>query len=749
MAHLAACAKVCGTTLSLRGAGARLAANLCLGLAAAGTGSVAGAAAPPAHELPAGGSVKLACYLHEPEMGLPAATVKTFSIGWGRAERTRTGDGRWLFLQSTKAGGDEFRLWLLADGYPPEALPAAAKRISRFVFQQGDAPPREFRHRITGEAVLPALGGWRHLLPRGTTSTTTIQGDSFPKQAEYLGLHYRLAGEAGFAAPAVPPNTVLLELNPDLLVGTASNTRQVEAARRWDGSDYQLRRLTQDDYRELAAAGINCVKADAGQLGWVRDLGLFYWGLGGKEVPYPECLYDSCYLGPALFLDEPAVHTRDFVIRPKLEKDEAFRQGLTPQIALEAFRNTFARAWQEGAPASLLQGLAARPDVDLGGMRFPQGNLFSWETMVSTAAYQLAQDPRVPAAMVFEPPGRVGTLRTLPEFDMTYGCQIPVDDPRNFTSIIYGFLRGAARLTGKQWGTSIYGAVDRADAPWFLTHAYDLGATRFFFWDNAGMACVPYPECLGLARQLKMRAENRPDRDLERLRRAAEVVILLPPGYNLGHVQMGRGSLWGVGELNLERKNAPGTTYREVMGNFFVEIERCLRLGVAFDLLWDLPGAQPAGYREIVRIREDGKVEISEDGKPFTLAQARIPIRPPGLPPALDVVLSTSQGAAPLRINARAQVTETTAPVYYTLGTDDRGIYHNALVAWELYGPEETDYRVLAPPGLKPRVQTAGGKREAILEFSLNRPGTYRLRAATVDLAGRSTVRWMPIIVTR
>src|SRR3979490_893554 len=132
---------------------------------------------------------------------------------------------------------------------------------------------------------------------------------------------------------------------------------------------------------------------------------------------------------------------------------------------------------------------------------------------------------------------------------MTYGCQLPVDDPRNLADIIYGFLRGAARLTDKDWGMSIYGAVDRADAPWFLTHAYDLGATRFFFWDNAGMACVPYPECVALARNLKARAESNPDRDLYQLNHAAEVAILLPPGYNLGHVHLGKGNLWGLGEL--------------------------------------------------------------------------------------------------------------------------------------------------------------------------------------------------------
>jgi hypothetical protein len=31
------------------------------------------------------------------------------------------------------------------------------------------------------------------------------------------------------------------------------------------------------------------------------------------------------------------------------------------------------------------------------------------------------------------------------------------------------------------------------------------------------------------------------------------------------------------------------------MQRFFTEIERCLRSGVAFDLLSDLPGKQPTG----------------------------------------------------------------------------------------------------------------------------------------------------------
>ena len=218
------------------------------------------------------------------------------------------------------------------------------------------------------------------------------------------------------------------------------------------------------------------------------------------------------------------------MLRPRLEKDPAFRSAVNPQIAFEAFREYFGHALRDGAAISLAQSLSARGDIDLGDMRLRQENLFSWETMVSTASYQLSQDKLVPEAMVFEPPGRVGALRTIPELNMSYGCQLPVDDPKNLADIIYGFLRGAARATGKQWGMGVYGAVDRADAFWFLTHAYDLGATRFFFWDNAQLACVPFQECLALARDIRMRVENHPERDLGELLRAGEAAILLPPG---------------------------------------------------------------------------------------------------------------------------------------------------------------------------------------------------------------------------
>jgi len=677
------------------------------------------------------------------------SVVKSFTFSLGPTEIRGDKPHQWLSLEATKANGERFHLWLLTAGFPASTLDAASRATARYILQEGDAEPLEFRNPSNGDAVLPTVGGWNHLIPRDTTENKDpSEREVFPLEVHYLGQAYRRESLEEMPTPLLPPNTKVVKLQPDVLIGAPSNTRQKDETRRYDGSDYELVPLSRDDYREMLEAGINCLRVDARTLPWVADLDAFYWGVGGAEVLYPECLYKSSYLGPTLFLDEPAVGTRDHVLRPRLAKDEAFRKSLTPQIAFEAFQEYFRHAWQEGAPTAFLKGLAARPDVNLGDMNFLQENLFTWETVESTAAYQLSQDPRVPAAMVFEPPGRVGTLRTLPELNMTYGCQLPVDDPRNLADIIYGFLRGAARLTDKDWGMSIYGAVDRADSFWFLTHAYDLGASKFFFWDNAQLACVPYHECLALARNLRAHANSYPRLDLRRLKHAAEVLILLPPGYNLGHVQLGKGSLWGLGELNLERVNSKGIKYRVVMSNFFTEIERCLRSGVAFDLLWDLPDLKPSGYREVIRIREDGKVEVFDGRKRLLLKQARIPSRPSGSPPQLSTSLSSNEGKAPLQITARASVIEKSAPVFYTFGADNAGVYRNAVVAWEIYGPGDADYRFLQAPGLKPKVTTANGVHEVVVDFRLDHPGKYRLRAATVDLAGRTTVTWTPIIVS-
>jgi hypothetical protein len=144
-----------------------------------------------------------------------------------------------------------------------------------------------------------------------------------------------------------------------------------------------------------------------------------------------------------------------------------------------------------------------------------------------------------------------------------------------------------------------------------------------------------------------------------------------------------------------------------------------------------------AGYRNVVRIREDGAIESANASG----TETRL-MRPDGEPPDLSVSVAASSEADDLKLTARARVVEKTAPVYYTFGADTQGIYHNARVAWELYGPGEEDYLFILPDQLKPRVRVAGDVSDVEATARLKRPGSYRLRVSTVDLSGRTSVVW-------
>jgi hypothetical protein len=77
----------------------------------------------------------------------------------------------------------------------------------------------------------------------------------------------------------------------------------------------------------------------------------------------------------------------------------------------------------------------------------------------------------------------------------------------------------------------------------------------------------------------------------------------------------------------------------------------------------------------------------------------------------------------------------------------NKGIHRNVKVLWELYGPGEEDYRSLLGENREPRIREEAGRTRVEIEFKIGRPGLYRLRAATVDLAGRTTAVWKNITV--
>ena len=678
------------------------------------------------------------------DKNLPASNVQRVELTAGNTEVINGITYQWLMLNAEKVNGNGFSAWLLSSSYPTSSFKDDEKHTLRYIISGNDLGPVEFTNENEGGAVLPNSGGWPYLFPKSANGESPFSGKT--KKVKYLGLEYNLADSKKTDVPVPPRNAKMISLTPDLLIGVPHNKKMKNETRRYDESDYDYVLLTKENYREMMDNGINVFNVNAEQAKWIETENVYYWGIGGKDVPYPECLYTSNYIGPAIFFDEPMVHTRDHVIKPMFKKDPSFRKTITPEIFFEKFKDEFHKVKYDGYPTRLLKGLSGRDDVNTGDMDFLQQNIYSWETMTASALYQLSEGKRTtPSAIVFEPPGRFGSVRVLPELNMSFDCQIPADDPKNMIEMITAFLRGAARATDKTWGISIYGQVIPTEAFWYMTHAYDLGATRFFYWDNYQLAAVPYHEYLALSKNLRNHARNFPREDLEKLKETAKTAILLPPGYNLGHVKMGIGNISGLPELNMERKNSKGVKYREVMGNFYTEVERCIRLGIQYDAMWDLEGFQPQGYDEIVEIREDGKVKVTRNGKSTLLNSARTPRRPDGMPPTLTADVIAPEGNKPGEFTVTANVKAGSSPVYYTQGADKEGIYRNTYVLWELYGPEEEDYTDFWNQRWNTDVKESKDSAKVTIHFNIEKPGNYRLKISTADLAGRSTVVWKKI----
>ena len=679
---------------------------------------------------------------------LPESVVQEFELIVGNIQIVKGDTLQWFRLLARKGNKKTFSVWLLASKYPSIIKGEAEVNIERYILSKSNSTPLEFVNQNDGTVILPNSGAWKHLFPRSENGDNPIE--SLESKVKYLGLKYELDSHKQSDVPDSPKETRVICLTPDLLIGVPHNSKIKDETRRYDESDYEYIKLTKENYFEMIENGMNVFNVNAEQVKWIENENVYYWGIGGEDVLYPECLYTSNYIGPAIFFDEPMVHTRDHALKPKFKEDPSLRKRVTPQMYFEEFKNEYHQAKYERSPIRLLKELSEREDINIGDMDFLQQNIYSWETMPSSALYQLSEgDKTTPYAMVFEPPGRLGAKRVLPELNMSFDCQIPADSPKNMIGLFKGFLRGAARITNKEWGISIYGQVMRSEAYWYMTHAYDQGASLFFYWDSHQLAAVPYSEYLSLSRNLREHSKNFPRVDLEKLKRSAEVAIVIPPGYNLGHVKMGIGNIGGLGELNMERINSHGVKYREVMSNFYIEIERCIRLGVEYDLFWNLENLKLNDYREIVVIREDGKVEVTKNGTTKILDSARKPERPEGIQPQLSVEIESASGKAPSAIAARAIVTDGSAPIYYTQGANKDGIYRNVYVLWELYGPEEEDYTDFWKERWDVSVVENDNSATAEIKFNIDKPGNYRLKVSTSDLAGRSKVVWKKIKISK
>jgi hypothetical protein len=447
----------------------------------------------------------------------------------------------------------------------------------------------EYRDRHTGRALLPNWGDFeRHFLPRRVKEADFTNG--IPTSCDFLG-HLLTLREVQAEVMWKPwDDATTLALDRELLVGTGRNFRDTQGHRlpqTVQGPDYQYIEFEQPEYRTMIEAGMNLFVVGGRQEPWVRHEPVFYIRRPTRQEPlrYPTDLYRANYLGPAMFVDEPAaLLSGDPQVRGKLSRfsDAAALIQRRTEVTYES----------DGSYGSyLLDRTLREARVNLGGYRLKQTDYPCWETYYETAFYQFAGGA---AGFVHE--GRY----QLPAFDAAVGKltgKLRAHSGKELLRYHYAFLRGAARRFGRDWGTAIYGQCDPVIAGDAVTTAYDMGARYVWFWTSDHGHHVPWPEQLQLARLLKRHAAGKPRRSLALPPSKLDTVITLPTGWFVSLYDP-----WWDDLLNPQAKDQLSRQHHGLAEQLLAAVEDCFAKHHDFDITVD-EGRPIKGYQRIMRIK--------------------------------------------------------------------------------------------------------------------------------------------------
>ncbi len=531
----------------------------------------------------------LTCETGEPA---PFAAVDlTFGPAGGEGD---SGAVWWqLEVHDNAAGEGEplVRLWALTAEDPVSVAGGntSPPTFHRYILQvPATGETLEYRNVRTGRALLPPWRDFGRLfVPRPARHVAFTQG--VPHTCEYLGHVLTLKSIRTGVPFSPPPEAGVLELDPELLVGTSRSFRDAEGKRlpqQPERQDYTYVPFVQADYPVMIEAGINLFIVTPAQEAFVRAQPVFYIRdpRGKPPMRYPADLYRSNYLGSEMFMDEPSVI---------MVGDERIHKTLwyfsdAAAVIEKRVRARYASDRHYGAFA--VEAGFRSLGVSFGDMRLEQWDYPSWETYYDTAYYQMAGGLN---GIVHE--GRY----QLAEFDEKVAPWL--ESPRSHTAeemlrYHYAFLRGGARPFGKHWGTAIYGQCDPAIAPLALTLAYDMGARYLWFWTSDHDHHLPWPEQLALARHLRDHVRAHPRPSIAAPPPQRDLAILIPYGYFLSLE-----NLWWVRELDPQGGNESSARFRRLMRRAHAAIEEALVRHEDFDITVD-DGRPIEGYRRIVRI---------------------------------------------------------------------------------------------------------------------------------------------------
>ncbi len=628
----------------------------------------------------------------------PAQNVTGFTVTAGDTEYREGFPYFWIRLDASKQNGDTYSILMLVDRWPGNREASASVRLKRYILREGNEPAKEYIHALTGEAFPPEVRGWNILFPEERGDDTAIMGD----RVHYLGYDFiRSAASTGKTCEI--PAAKIIALNPDISVGTGRTFRDTEGRRLTNNREYTYVDYSKTDMMELIGAGRNHFWVNPAQYEWIKDMPVFaiHPGRGDR---YPELLYRSNVLGGHAYFDEPG---------------HLGRKEMTTDMQPKEMAEMVSKYTRESDRTDRLHNtLASRTDLALGDLdlRHP---IPAWETVIGSVWFGM----RAGATGVIHE-GRYVLHRHIPMWNANYGCRIPPYSDY-IHRIWYAFMRGAARHFNADWGVAIYGSMEKRNAPEALATAYDMGARYFWFWTSDHYSHMPYPEQIDLSRYLKSYADAHPGRDMQSLLHAAKVAVALPEGYTMEY----SGRIFNQNTHHMERKNEYGVTFRQVLHNAAVEIERLLRLGIDFDIVYDADGFTGKDYDEVIYIKPNATILIDKKGAVEIRKDPRTPPRPSlQALPEISATARLENG----RVKLSAVPSGGCPPIGFVTGVDRETLLENQIsVIWEYYKPDGTADALYGPDH----------------EIEVKGTGEHRFRAITADAYAAVADVWKTIIV--
>jgi|GEM_PF-2245577 len=654
-----------------------------------------------------------------------SVTSAAFSIG--KTEKAGKKSYQWFCIGFKRGNGDSYRAWFLLDGFPKGKM---TPDVTRYIwFEAGWPDPVEYINAASGKAELPRLSIWKYGWPRSidnSAPTAIAPGKSAPSEIYFLGYKFKFTRTSSTKIVA-PGKATAIKLRPDALVGLAGTDKD-RLGRHADalGPNYQYEYDAPPSKQDVQAdidSGLNMFFNHKKAGDWMFRTNCYVTGTYIDWEDWPLNLYRSNFYGRGWHVDEPCVY-----LRIDLADKKELANKLAPAEAARTLEQMCKSRYNahNGQYGRDTIAMYAGKYFGLGNIKLVDAPYPVWENYWDTGWYELAGSD-TPCALVDED---VNEEVLIQRINMAFGTQIPAL-LENACEIRIALGRGAARNFNKSWGTSNYAyslpALNPQPDMASFKYMYDAGASYFYQWFGwVGLtdAQVPYSYKRFHAEAMQKYIAMNPKRDMNKLLHAADTCVVLPYGYTFSPDRM-----FKVKWLPLDRKNTFGLTYRHVLSSAAVEIEKLLRNATKFDIAFDDPRFISKGYKQLIYVRENGKIDIYKDSiktKSLT-GPADMPKRA-DLGPGPKAILNTT-------LNKTNAPTTISVKVSAEPGTGElaRSLYvGQPVLIW-------TD--VLAPDG--------DNMSTDMPEFNINCPvpGVYKIRTATSDCFGRPAIAEKEIIV--